>query len=235
MAVKLNLTTARSCKKVTAIFLLILIILAFNIVVDWHEIRKHLDKNSNLVDHELCLETATPMLKDNLTIHRLNARGEYGNMTGWEEFKIVNFSPKEKAEKIPSDLAFSWENTLSWTYLNFFLNILETDKSDFFVILEDDVGLDDADSFLTELSCVKSMKPLFFSFYNENRFEIDTYDFGTQLFYMKRTFMLDWIKLKLSLFRAAPIDIEISSLGLFKKTRNKYITHKGEHLLFAFY
>jgi len=215
-------------------FLLIVLItislrLSFN--ADFSEIPKSLMVNRRLDKHTKCVKISNPMLPGDVIIHRLNARGIKANNTGWDNFKILDYNPNDFNVYNLQNIGFTWPENLVWVYSHFFLWALEfKSENDFFVILEDDVGLDNEALFLKELQCVLSSGVNFFSFFNENNQKDDMYDYGTQLFFIKKDFARQWLSLRLKSIRGKPIDIHISSLYPFQKTINSFITHLGNHL-----
>jgi hypothetical protein len=196
--------------------------------IDFSEVPKFYYKNTYLPAHNECISRKVLFPRQDVIIHRLNARGKNGNMTGWHDLTVVNFAPLMSVEHLMT-LGFGWENNLSWTYLNFFLHLINNYDSGYFIILEDDVGLDDEEKFLIELNCVVKVSPLFFSFFNEYRPSTDVYDYGTQLFYISKDFVQEWLDIKLSGLKAKPFDIELSSMHPLRKTTDNYITHIGKH------
>jgi hypothetical protein len=145
----------------------------------------------------------------------------------------VNYSlAVEDLQHLPTEVGLNWFVNLSLTYINllsFLLNRYPT--SDSFIIIEDDVILAASpERFIEEVACAKYLSLPFYSLYDEKRPTSNEYNFGTQAFYITRSFTHTLLR-ELGLYLGRkPIDLILSEHNKLYKTRKPLVKHMGSRL-----
>jgi len=123
-----------------------------------------------------------------------------------------------------------FETSLFYTYHKFFDYLMRVDPSDGFIIAEDDVELLDPDELRREYACALKNELSFL--YMINNYPMCTYAFGTQLFYIKRSTMVRFLKESSWAMCKKPVDIYLAEYFDYplKKTQISFAEHIGRRL-----
>jgi hypothetical protein len=157
----------------------------------------------------------------------LNGRKDSWTKNSWGNFNITIFHPE--AFYVNKEVLPLWETRLSLVYIHALNYAFEHFESDNFIFLEDDVDILDESLLMCYIRNVVTSDEDFYSFYNCNRKDI-VYEWGTQMFYVKRSYIKEIIRLSLSRPNI-PFDIVISEGGNRKKASRSVIHHNGSRMM----
>lgn len=145
----------------------------------------------------------------------------------------INYSlTMESLQRLPRELDSQWFVNLNLTYINLFAFLLNRyPTNDAFIIVEDDVLLTAIpELFLQEVACAKHLDLPFYSFYDERRLTSSEYNYGTQAFYLTRSFARTFLRELLWYAARQPLDIILSEHHKLYKTRKSLVKHLGSRL-----